>query len=217
MVTKIKKVSLIFCSAALVFTAAGCVGSADPVEPTPTVSTPTAPASSSPPTTSPSPSIKPTPKPIPASSTGPAKNWPVPVMPDAAKDKTEAGVNAFVLYYFKTIEYTINTNDTKPLKKLTTKDCESCYQEFIHPFDGNKKAGSWVVGVKLEPVITRSVVDGNGGVALFTLTQGKMIAYMSDGTQYGVFPAVENPNPGTSVLTYDSSWKVSSLEIEAKS
>jgi hypothetical protein len=214
--TKINKVSLIFCSAALVFAAAGCVGSADPIEPTPTASTPTATASSSPPTTSPSPSIKPTPKPIPASSTGPAKNWPVPVMPDAATKKTEAGIKAFTEHYYELLEYTITTNESKNLRKITDPSCDACFKEFIDTADGNKVAGSWITGINLRPVVGTAVIDDNNGVALITLTQDEMLVYASDGTQYAKFPAVKNPVKGTILLHFENGWKVQSMDVEAE-
>lgn len=212
MVTKIKKVSLIFCSAALVFAAAGCVGSADPVEPTPTASNPTATASSSPPTTSPSPSIKPTPKTIPASSTGPAKNWPVPVMADAAKKKTEAGIKAFTEHYYELVEYTIQTNDTKPIKEVTERTCIECATGFIDPFDNNKKAGSWLAGADFGVNVTKTILDSKNGISIFTSTQAEMVAYRSDGTRQGVFAASDKPFPATMVLIWDRGWSVETLE-----
>ncbi|NKG19459.1 DUF6318 family protein [Paeniglutamicibacter terrestris] len=212
MVTKIKKVSLIFCSAALVFAAAGCVGSADPVEPTPTASNPTATASSSPPTTSSSPSIKPTPKPIPASSTGPAKNWPVPVMPDAAKKNTEAGIKAFTEHYYELVEYTIQTNDTKPIKKVSKRTCLECGNVFIDPFDNNKKAGSWMTGAEFNVTVTRAILQLPQGISLYTTTQGEMNLFMSDGTLQGTFPATPKPAPLMMILRFDRGWMVESVE-----
>ena len=216
MVGKLRTILLVACSGALVVSAAGCVGNADPVDPAASSPTPTTSAVSSPPTASPSPTAKPTPTPVPASSNGPAKNWPVPKMPEAAKEKSEEGIRAFTEHYFETIEYTMNTNDTQPIMKLTDRDCTACFDEFIYPFDGNRVAGSWLVGAKFNPVITRAVVDGNGGVALFTVTQDEMTAYMSDGTVYGVFPPVKDPNPGTAVLDFKNGWKFISLDVKAE-
>jgi hypothetical protein len=137
-------------------------------------------------------------------------------MPEAAKKKSEAGVKAFVEHYYELIEYTTETNDSKPLRAVTDPSCEACFEEFIDTADGNRIAGSWIAGVDLEPVITKSIVDGKGGVALFTLRQGEMLVYASDGTQYAKFPAVEKPLPGTIVLSYESGWKVQSLDVKAE-
>src|SRR6185312_691050 len=150
MFAKFKKVMLVFCSGALVLTAAGCGGSAEPVEPTKSPPTPEATATSSPPTQSPTPTAKPTPTPIPGSSKGPAKNWPVPKMPDAAKKKSVDGLKAFTTYYYELLAYTLNTDDSTPVRNLTHSDCDACFEEFINTADGNKVAGSWITGADFE-------------------------------------------------------------------
>ncbi|WP_139194759.1 DUF6318 family protein [Arthrobacter sp. UCD-GKA] len=212
MFAKFKKVMLVFCSGALVLTAAGCGGSAEPLEPTKSPPTPEATATSSPPTPSPTPSAKPTPTPVAGSSKGPAKNWPIPEMPEAAKKKNEAGIKAFAEYYYELVEYTIQTNDTKPIKQVTERTCVECASGFIDPFDNNRKAGSWLAGADFEITVTKSILQPKNGVVLYTSTQSEMVAYMSDGTRQGVFPASDKPFPATMLLSWDDGWSVETLE-----
>ena len=212
MFAKFKKVMLVLCSGALVLTAAGCGGNAEPVEPTKSPPTPTTTATSSPPTASSSPTAKPTPPPVPGSSKGPAKNWPVPKMPEAAKKKTEAGLKAFAEHYYALIEYTIQTNDTKPIKQVTKRTCVECGSTYIDPFDNNKKAGSWLTGADIKAVITKTILQPDQGIALYTTTQGEMTLYMSDGTLQGVFPATPKPAPMMMLLKFEKGWLVESME-----
>ncbi|MFL4474565.1 DUF6318 family protein [Paeniglutamicibacter sp. MACA_103] len=215
MFTKIKQVIVVFCSGALLLAAAGCSGNADPAEPTNSAPTSTPTTASSPPTTSPSPTAKPTPKPIPASSKGPGKNWQVPKMPEAAKQKSEQGIKAFATYYYDLVEYTIQTNDTKPIKKITTRSCVECGEVFIDPFDNNKKAGSWIAGATFDVfdvVVTKTILQADHGIALYTTAQEEMTLYMSDGTLQGVFPAMPKPAPVMMQLHYERGWMVDSVE-----
>lgn len=210
--TKLKKVMLVLCSGAVVLSATGCIGNADPVEsptaqPTPATSVSTPPPSASS-------TAKPTPTPVPGSSKGPAQNWPVPKMPDAAKEKSVEGLKAFVPYYYELLAYTLNTDDSKPVRKVTHPDCEVCFEEFIKTADGNKVAGSWITGAEFMPQVTRAVIEGKSGVVLYTLMQGEMLVYTSKGKQYASFEASSKPMPGSMILLYDKGWLVQSIEIE---
>ncbi|EMQ98607.1 DUF6318 family protein [Paeniglutamicibacter gangotriensis] len=214
---KYRTILLVACSGALVVSATGCVGNADPVDPAETSPAPTTSAASSPPTASPSPTAKPTSTPVPASSNGPAKNWPVPKMPESAKEKSEEGISAFAEHYYDLVNYTIQTNDTKPIKKVTNRSCTECGEGFIDPFDNNLKAGSWLAGADFEITVTKSILQPKNGVVLYTSSQGEMVAYMSDGTRQGVFPASTEPFPASMLLSWDDGWHVETLEyLEVK-
>src|SRR3712207_4203337 len=58
-------------------------------------------------TTSASPTPTPTPTAAykPADASGPAKNVPVPVLPDVAKTETKEGLEAFARYWFQLLSY----------------------------------------------------------------------------------------------------------------
>ena len=214
MIATFKKVLMTMGAGTIVLAAAGCGGNADPVEPTATPPTPSTSAATSPPAATPSPTAKPGPKPIPGSSKGPAKNWPVPKMPDAAKKKSVDGLKAFIAHYYDLLEYTLDTNDSKALRRVTEPECKACFEEFIDTADGNKVAGSWITGADFTPTVTRAIIQGESGVALITLTQEEMLLYTNKGNQYASFPAVKKPLPGSLLLLYADGWKVQSLEVE---
>lgn len=133
-------------------------------------------------------------------------------MPDAAKVRSEAGIEAFVEYYYELVEYTIQTNDTKPIKQVTKRTCVECASGFIDPFDNNKKAGSWLAGANFGVNVTKSILQPKNGVVLYTSTQAEMVAYMSDGTKQGVFAASDEPFAATILLSWDDGWSVETLE-----
>ena len=133
-------------------------------------------------------------------------------MADAAKKKTEAGIKAFTEHYYELVEYTIQTNDTKPIKEVTERTCIECATGFIDPFDNNKKAGSWLAGADFGVNVTKTILDSKNGISIFTSTQAEMVAYRSDGTRQGVFAASDKPFPATMVLIWDRGWSVETLE-----
>jgi hypothetical protein len=124
------------------------------------------------------------------------------------------GLKAFISYYYELLEYTLNTDDSKPVRKFTHSDCEACFEQFINTADGNKVAGSWITGANFGPVVTRAVIEGKSGVALLRVSQEEMLVYASDGTQYASFPASTKPLPGSMLLLYEDGWQVQSIEIE---
>ena len=56
---------------------------------------------------------------VPATPTSPAKNVPVPELPEAAKEKTPEGAVAFTEFYVELMNYTSTTNDVKPILDVT--------------------------------------------------------------------------------------------------
>lgn len=210
MFVRLKNLAIAAIAGSIVVGAVGCTPEAETADPTgATQSESPAPTSAKP---TPSPTPKSTPTPVPASSKGPAQNWPVPVMPAVAKEKSEAGIKAFALHYYDLVEYTIQTNDTVPIKKVTMKTCLVCGESYIDPFDNSKKAGSWLVGAPFNMKVTKTILQPKNGIALFTTQQGEIVIYMSDGTLQGKFPASKKPDPGTRLLAWDEGWHVENLE-----
>lgn len=213
MFTKIKKVIVVFCSGALLAAAAGCSGNGNPAEPTSSPPAPSATTSSSPPKASPSPTAKPTPKPVPASSKGPAKNWPVPKMPEAAEQKTKAGIVAFAKYYFEIVDYTVLTYDTNPIKAVTEHSCYLCATQIIDPGDRNRGQGNWHVGGTTKLNVNFAKLTASSGIAGFTFTRGKTSIYLPTGELQGVIPATKKAAPGTLHMVYNKGWKVVDIEF----
>ncbi len=68
----------------------------------------------------------PEPTPIPASSDGPAQNWPPPDPPEEIYQPTEEGAEALLQYWFDARHYARITGDTEPLKEVSHEDCAMC-------------------------------------------------------------------------------------------
>lgn len=66
------------------------------------------------------------PTPIPASSDGPAQNWPAPEPPDEIYEPTEEGAEALIQYWFDVRHYARITGDTEPLEYVSLEGCVLC-------------------------------------------------------------------------------------------
>ncbi|MGM7667190.1 DUF6318 family protein [Microbacterium sp. A93] len=62
----------------------------------------------------------------PATSEGPAKNVPVPEMPEAVKEPTEEGLEAAVEYWWTTNFHLRETGDPAPFATVSSDDCKLC-------------------------------------------------------------------------------------------
>ncbi|WP_215817025.1 DUF6318 family protein [Pimelobacter sp. 30-1] len=58
----------------------------------------------------------------PTAAPGPA----VPVLPEAAREASEAGARAFVEYYWELVNYAQATGDVKALRQLSASTCDVC-------------------------------------------------------------------------------------------
>ena len=70
------------------------------------------------------------PTPVPASSDGPALNWPVPEPPEEIYEPTEEGAEALIQHWFDARHYARITGDTGPWREVTHDDCEVCRGHF---------------------------------------------------------------------------------------
>ena len=101
--------------------ASGTPGVSETASPTPTVDT----------------------RPTPASSTGPARNIPKPELPEAAKQNTKEGFEAFTQYWFDTATYALATGDKTALEAISAADCKLC-----NGYIADVASGGWTVGIK---------------------------------------------------------------------
>ncbi len=70
----------------------------------------------------------------------------LPVLPDAAKQKTLAGVKSFVEYYFDVLNYTQSTNDVTPLRQIQQEEqCSAC-QNQLKIFEDIERDNQRIVG-----------------------------------------------------------------------
>ena len=71
-------------------------------------------------------------------------------MPEAAREFTDAGAEAFVRYYWDVVSYAQTTLDTEPLKAVSNPTCEVCSRgiqglERIRQLDGVSSGGTLTV------------------------------------------------------------------------
>ncbi|WP_415857369.1 DUF6318 family protein, partial [Sinomonas sp. G460-2] len=92
-------------------------------------------------------SAPPTPdsRPTPASSRGPARNLPKPVLPEAAKQNTKEGFAAFTQYWLNTVTYAFETGDAKPLTDTSDKSCKVC-ERFVQDSETLHGRSGWSIG-----------------------------------------------------------------------
>ncbi|WP_225973147.1 DUF6318 family protein [Nesterenkonia natronophila] len=69
------------------------------------------------------------PTPVPASSEGPAQDWPAPEPPEEIYAPTEEGAEALLQYWFDARHYARITGETAPLEEVSHEDCEMCRAE----------------------------------------------------------------------------------------
>lgn len=186
-------------------------GSEDPSSPSTGSSSAVANGSSAAPT-----SKSASPTPVPASSKGPAKNWPVPKMPEAAKEHSLKGAGAFSEYYFELIGYTTQTNNSKQLAQVSTSSCKVCNENIIEPSKQNQQAGGWNAGGEYNPTISSAQEDGPNSVwVTFQFTQEARTVFNSDGQVSEKYAATENPRAGSFTLLWDNGWKLDSVDLTA--
>ena len=85
------------------------------------------------------------PRPTPASSKGPARNLPKPILPEAAKENTKEGFEAFTQYWFDTITYGLETGDPEPLREISVPACKIC-DRYISRAESARTGREWNVG-----------------------------------------------------------------------
>lgn len=65
-------------------------------------------------------------EPIPASSDGPAENWPEPEIPEEIYEPTEEGAEALIQYWFDARHHARITGDVDVLEHVSLPECELC-------------------------------------------------------------------------------------------
>lgn len=81
----------------------------------------------------------------PATLEHPARNVPKPVMPEGAKQETEAGAQAFLDYYGDATWHAFQSGDTNTVREISSEHCERCLSEF-EEIDSVYNNGDWFVG-----------------------------------------------------------------------
>ncbi|MFD1375874.1 DUF6318 family protein [Micrococcus antarcticus] len=144
----------------------------------------------------------------PASADGPAENVPVPERPALAGEYSEDGAAAFTKFYFDLVNYSIETNDAAPLKKVTTKECIVCGVSIIDEATEAEELGKWQVGGKHHPKILDAYITGENLAAV-------TVEYTADNAEIYLAPhelasKLDKLEPTTVAVgvKFDRDWKV---------
>lgn len=154
------------------------------------------------------------PTPVPASSDGPAENWPEPEVPDAIYEETEEGALAALEYWFEAITYLQLTGDFEPVAAVSAPDCELCDSTIAQFYDLYAVEGGWyeAEGTTTEDELVSSVTpDGHAGV-LFSLVEGGYTAYGPEGGTLGIIQT-RTYDAEASVYFDGDQWWIAKLEI----
>ncbi len=100
----------------------------------------------------------------PATLEHPARNVPKPVMPEEAKQETEAGAQAFLDYRTDAVWYAFQTGDTSLVREVTADSCEQCFSQF-DSIDNVYSKGGWMAGgYERSEILSDSFVRGSNGI-----------------------------------------------------
>ena len=207
-------------AAALVVSSAGCAAGADAEEPPqPTVVESLAaaeegedelPSENGDEQSDETPQEDPEPTPVPASSEGPAQNWPAPEPPEEIFTPTEEGAEALLQYWFDARHYARITGDTKPLEEVSHEDCAMCDGHIDQINDVYPDA--WFVEDEADLVIDVFVrlESTNKASGLFAIRSVSFEAYR-DGELDAEDPGGRESGFGIGFMFNDEHWQIHDL------
>lgn len=148
-------------------------------------------------------------EPVPASSEGPAQNWPEPELPAEAAEQTEEGVEAALRYWFETRQYARNTGDTAPLEAASDANCVFCDDQ-IQQVQEAYDHGWYVQELDEISNIFIRLEEDDIATGIFLLTQASYEAYV-DGELVGESEAEEEKGWSVALVHDGTHWIVADL------
>ncbi|VXB31802.1 DUF6318 family protein [Citricoccus sp. K5] len=150
----------------------------------------------------------------PATETSPAKNVPVPEMPEAAKEPTQEGLEAAVEYWWEADNYLKLTGDSEALERVSTADCKLC-NDLIDRWSEIYKLGGWAESGQAEINVQFTTIDdgGSGGTGAMEVSEAPGQIYRPDG-ELGATGEGTSKIPWTFSAFFnenDRSWKIDDL------
>lgn len=118
------------------------------------------------------------PTPIPASSDGPAQNWPVPEPPEEIYEPTEEGAEALIQYFYEARHYARTSGDTEPLEEVSVEECALCEAEIEIVVELFSRDG-WYVSDKDELVNWRLRMESDvSATGVYALQEASFQTFM---------------------------------------
>ncbi|TLP99724.1 hypothetical protein FEF26_02230 [Nesterenkonia salmonea] len=147
------------------------------------------------------------PTPVPASSEGPAQNWPAPDPPDEIYEPTEEGAEALLQYFYEARHYARVTGDTEPFEGVSVPGCAICDYELdvveeVYSNDG------WYVSEPDEVSDFYLRLDSDDAASgMFALKESDFETYWQ-GEFYGETEADSVEGFGFAMVFEDGSWQM---------
>ncbi|WP_218220293.1 DUF6318 family protein [Nesterenkonia sp. Act20] len=155
------------------------------------------------------------PTPVPASSDGPAENWPEPEVPDEIYEETEEGALAALRYWFEAINYLQMTGDSGPVESVTGSECEVCLSRIDRYLDLYINEEGWyrADGTAAEDEISTVLEGGETVAILFHIEDGEFEVFDASGESQGVTPPRTYENAEATVGYEDGVWTLQELVV----
>lgn len=151
----------------------------------------------------------------PATETSPAKNVPVPEMPEAVKEPTQEGLEAAVEYWWEAGDFLRATGDSTHIDEVSTSDCELCQSQrnrWTEIYD----LGGWAETGPTEVRVQFTNIDngGLGGTGAIVVSESPSQIYQPNGSPGGSGDGSDD-RPWAISAVFDEEeqlWKLEGLE-----
>ncbi len=150
----------------------------------------------------------------PADAHGKAQNVPVPVMPESAKENSEAGLEAFIGYWYAQQNYAMESGDQAAWSEMSEPGCRTCrrIEDGIHD---SHIDGRWSVGGKISvPAVELLWKEGVPvQQAKVQIVQEKIEYFNEDGSIGRPAEAASNSAFALFATYEPAGWKVTDLGL----
>ncbi|WOH19099.1 DUF6318 family protein [Paenarthrobacter sp. GOM3] len=151
----------------------------------------------------------------PADAKGKAQNVPVPVMPELAKENSEAGLEAFIGYWYAQLSYVDETGNMSAWLPLNSPNCRLCAQLQKSGEDAYIN-GRWIAGGRIRvPVIHVQWSTENVPAATVQVIQERIDYYNADGSVGRVRSEASNDAFAFFAKHIEGAWTVVDLGVIA--
>ncbi len=134
---------------------------------------------------------------------------PQPVKPAEADERSERGAQQFVIYWFKTINYAVQTGDVKPFEAASHNDCVPC-QSVVSEVRDNYGDGGYTEGgvYTVRATESQNLALANQPSLLVSFDRSAQSALAPDGQVRGSSPALTFKQCQVVLVQVRDSWQV---------
>jgi hypothetical protein len=138
---------------------------------------------------------------------------PEPVLPDAAKQPTRPGAEAFFRYFMTVYAHSLQSLDTGPLTALSEDRCTSCAKVVASIADARAQGDQFSGGAVTVVVAVAAPENPSTGLLLQSvINQTAVSRFGRDGTKKASVPAMSGQRVDAALRWSGSAWKVLELQ-----